>query len=71
MGNIQIKDYPNLVKSNSGVILNNDISGLEAAKSRKEQKRKQQQEIEELKSKVDKIEFLLETLVHKFTDDGK
>jgi len=66
-----IKDYPNLVKNSSGVVINKDTSGLAAAKARKQKQKQEKQELDELKNKVDRIESMLSTLIDKFTDDGK
>lgn len=60
MDHIPVENSPNLVRDKStGAIINTDKSGLELAKARKAARKKEQEELQNLKSEVKEIKELI------------
>lgn len=61
----KVEGHPGLIKDERGVVLNNNISEIEAARERKRLRKEKEQEIESLKQDVSELKDMLKQIIEK------
>tara|TARA_Y100001935_G_C16960104_1_gene339011 strand:+ start:212 stop:421 length:210 start_codon:yes stop_codon:yes gene_type:complete len=62
---VKVEGHHGYVRDNTGVILNTNQDQIDAARKRKAERKKQQNEINELKNEVSDIKQMLTKIVEK------